>query len=92
VARILDYLCDEGSLVRLGKHVVLAQEAMRQAQELVVKHIETHGQLDSADFKYSINSSRKYALAILDFLDARQVTVRFGNDRKLTANFRERLL
>ena len=48
--------------------------------------------LNSADFKYAIDSSRKYALAVLDWLDARHVTLRIGNDRKLAPDYQKRLL
>jgi selenocysteine-specific elongation factor len=65
---------------------------MRQAQGIAVAYLEEHGVLDSADFKHHIGSTRKYALAILDYLDARRITVRHGNNRKLAEKYRERLL
>ena len=92
VERLLGFLCDEGRLVRLSKNVVLCYDCIRQAQDIAVASIEKHGVLDSADFKHHIGSTRKYALAILDYLDARRITVRRGNNRKLAANYQERLL
>jgi selenocysteine-specific elongation factor len=92
VNRLLEYLCNQGRLVRLSKTVVLSRGAFKKAQDLVVRTIEEQGKLDSADFKYTIGSTRKYALAILDHLDARHVTVRIGNDRKLSPDYQRRLL
>ena len=92
VERILAFLCDEGRLVRLSKNVVLCYNYVRKAQESAIAVIQEHGVLDSADFKRHIGSTRKYALAILDYLDARRITVRHGNHRKLAANYQERLL
>ena len=92
VDRMLRFLCDEGSLVRLSKNVVLCYDYMKKAQNIAVTLIEENGVLDSADFKHHIESTRKYALAILDYLDARRITVRQGNNRKLAANYQERLL
>ncbi len=92
VERLLHFLCDEGRLVRLNKNVVLCYNRMREAQDIAVAYLEQHGVLDSADFKLHIGSTRKYALAILDYLDARRITVRHGNNRKLAANYQERLL
>jgi selenocysteine-specific elongation factor len=92
VTRMLDFLCDEGQLVRLSKNVVLCYTALRQAQDKVIAIILEKGELDSAEFKSEIASSRKYALAILDFLDARGLTARHGNMRKLATNYRDRLL
>ena len=90
--RLLDHLCDGGRLVRLNKNVVLSSDALRRAQDMVVASIKEKGSLDSADFKHHIESSRKYALAILDYLDTRKVTVRVGNDRKLAPNYERNLL
>jgi len=92
VERLLGFLCDEGRLVRLNKNVVLCYNRMRQAQDIAVAYLEEHGVLDSADFKHHIGSTRKYALAILDYLDARRITVRHGNNRKLAEKYRERLV
>ncbi|MFH0946466.1 MAG: selenocysteine-specific translation elongation factor [Planctomycetota bacterium] len=90
--RLLDYLCARGDLYRLGKNVVLSRSWLREAQGKVIAAVEEKGVLDSADFKLLIGSTRKYALAILDFLDARGVTTRSGNDRRLSPDFRKLML
>ncbi len=92
IDRLLTYLYKEGRLLRLSPHVVLTRAAFKKAQDMVVAILQEKGVLNSADFKYHIASSRKYALAILDYLDARRVTVRVGNDRKLAPDFRRNLL
>lgn len=92
IDRLLDHLCNEGSLVRLAKNVVLSYSHLKQAQDIVVRSIREKGVLDSADFKYAIVSTRKYALAILDFLDARRVTVRNGNERRLAVGYEKNLI
>lgn len=90
--RLLTHLCNEGCLIRLSKNVVIAASAMKKAQDIVVRSIQEKGPLDSADFKYHIGSTRKYALAILDYFDARKITVRIGNNRKLAINHEKNLL
>ena len=90
--RLLTYLCNHGSLIRLNRNVIISRRHFRRSQELVVDTIRGEGTLDSADFKLKIGSTRKYALAILDFLDAQRVTVRTGNDRRLTPDYEKRLL
>jgi len=92
IARLLDYMCNEGQLVRLAKHVVLSRSNIEKAQNMVVAEIQENGWLDSAEFKLRIDSTRKYALAILDYLDARKVTIRTENIRKLAPNFERNLL
>jgi selenocysteine-specific elongation factor len=80
---LLDYLCQRGTLVRLGKNVVFPKAWMEEAERLVVAKIRETGELDSGDFKTMIDSTRKYALAILDHLDVNHVTQRSGNIRRL---------
>ena len=92
IQRLLDVLYHDQRLVRLTPAVVLGIEHFRKAQDLVIKLVEESGTVDSADFKHHINSTRKYALAILDYLDTRKVTVRTGNLRKLAPNYEARLL
>ncbi len=92
IGRLLEYLFDEGKLISVSKNVILSAQSLRQAQTGVVAIIKQRGVLNSADYKYEIDSSRKYALAILDWLDARHVTLRIGNDRKLAPDYQKHLL
>jgi selenocysteine-specific elongation factor len=92
INRLLECLYNEEKLILVSKNVVLGAQSLRQAQSRVVAILQERGTLNSADFKYEIDSSRKYALAILDWLDARHVTLRIGNDRKLTPDFQKHLL
>lgn len=84
---LLDYLCQKGILTRLGKNVVFHHKWMREAEIRVVSTIEKSGPLDSGDFKEIISSSRKYALAILDYFDTIHITVRSGNIRRLHPSY-----
>jgi selenocysteine-specific elongation factor len=92
VERLLDLLCNREKLFRLTKNVVLSYDWLKRAQEMVIGIIAEKGSLDSAEFKYNLKSTRKYALAILDFLDARRVTVRSGNIRTLASDYRRNQL
>ena len=92
VDRLLEHLYNQRKLIHLSKNVILDYDHFKEAQDVVVSTIREKGTLDSADFKYHISSSRKYALAILDFLDAQRVTVRIGNSRRLAADYQRNLL
>ena len=92
IERLLELLCARGALMRIAKNVVLTRDCMKKAQETVVSTIQERGVLDSADFKHHIGSTRKYALAILDFLDGKGITVRSRNDRTLSRNYLKNLL
>ena len=92
IEMLLEYLYTDKKLVRLARNVVLSYDHFRQARDMVIDIINGNGQLDSADFKRHIGSSRKYALAILDFLDSQRITIRQGNIRKLSPNYEKYVL
>jgi len=54
-----------------------------EAKEIIIGSIRGKGELDSAFFKSMIKSTRKYALALLDYFDEQGLTVRTKNIRKL---------
>ncbi len=92
VQRLLQHLYNEKRLIKLSPLVVLSYKHYKQAQDLVVKIITQKGVLSSGNFKQDLNTSRKYALAVLDFLDAHRITVRSGNDRRLATDYQKHLL
>ncbi len=92
VEKLLKLAIAREELFRLSKNVYLSREYVIKAEDLVVSIIEDKGVLDSGEFKHHIGSTRKYALAILDFLDTRMVTTRMGNNRRLTRNYRNNML
>jgi selenocysteine-specific elongation factor len=89
---MLRLLLKEGELIRLANGVLLHYDAFKRAQDLAVAVIREKGSLDSNEFKNRLETSRKYAIAFLEFLDARGVTRRDGNERRLTTNFEKNLL
>jgi selenocysteine-specific elongation factor len=90
--RLLDFSCAREELFRLTPNVVLSRSWLSKAQGIVVDLIQRDGELDSAEFKGHLDSTRKYALAVLDYLDARKVTVRRGNQRRLAEGYTDKLI
>ncbi len=77
------------ALVETGQLIVVAPEVVfrtRDYQQMVAEiHqlIRQHGQISAAMVRDHFNTSRKYALAILEHLDRIGVTVREGDFRRL---------
>ena len=92
VSRLLDYLLARGDLVRIAPNVILERAHLKAAQDHVVETIRARGVLSSPAFKEHLGVSRKYAMAILDFLDLRKVTIRVQNDRRLLPGWEQRLV
>ena len=70
-------------LVTVAKGVVFHREAIELARGRIVEHINEKGELQSVDFKYLIDTSRKYAIPLLDYFDQIGLTRRSGYTRYL---------
>ena len=92
VKRMMEYLLNRKDLFKIADNVVLSRRHLKAAQDLVAETIRRDGVLRSPEFKDQIASTRKYAIAILDFLDLRRVTLRVGNDRKLLPGYEKHLI
>ncbi len=72
-----------GELVQVSREVVFRQKDYQTMLAFVRTHLEEHPTLTVAEFRDHFHSSRKYALAFLEHLDATGVTVREGDFRRL---------
>lgn len=76
-------IVERGDLVAVSAEVVFRRQDYDQMKANVVSHIEQFGSLTVVDFRDRYNTSRRYALAFLEHLDAIGITVRDGDFRKL---------
>jgi selenocysteine-specific elongation factor len=80
---VAEVLIDNGHLVRVSPEVVFRGEDYSVMLEWVRKALSSGKTLSAAEFRDQFNTSRKYALAFLEYLDAQGITVRDGDVRKL---------
>jgi len=76
-------LIEGGQLVRLSPDVLLLAETYDELEAWVRERISEHGSVNVAQVRDAFNTSRKYALALLEYLDDRRITKRVGDDRIL---------
>ena len=74
---------ERGDLVPVSTEVVFRRAEYEEMKTEVVRQIEAKGTLTAAEFRDRFNTSRRYALAFLEHLDAIGVTLRDGDVRKL---------
>lgn len=80
---VLLALVETGQLVRLSPDVLLLAETYRELVTWVKNYISEHGSVNVAQVRDAFNTSRKYALALLEYLDDQRITRRVGDDRVL---------
>jgi selenocysteine-specific elongation factor len=82
VQQAVRLLREHGRLVAV-EDLLFHCEAIQRARELLVAHLTKEGRLESVDFKYLLDTSRKYAIPLLDYFDRTGVTRRSGHTRFL---------
>jgi len=76
---VVSAVVERGDLVAVGGDVLYNRQAYETLCSAVEKHLEEHGQVTVADLRDRFDTSRKYALALLEHLDRIRVTRRVGD-------------
>ncbi len=82
-ADIVSALLSQGALVRLSEDVLLLRETYDEMVARILAFIKAHGSMTVAQVRDEFNTSRKYALALMERLDEQKVTRRVGDERVL---------
>ena len=85
VQRVLRILREHQKLIQVEEGLLFHREALERAREILVNFIRQEGKLESVRFKYLLDTTRKFALPLLDYFDRAGVTRRVGNTRYLKA-------
>lgn len=80
---LLDSLVEREIIIRLPGSVYLRNEDFAAAKKKTIALAKTNGTITLADVRDLLDTSRKYAQALLEELDARRVTRRVGDERTL---------
>ena len=86
---VLALLVDEGKLVRVTSDLVFHTDALDQAENALRAYLKERGQMTVAEFRDVVNSSRKYVVPLLEYFDAKKVTERHGDLRRLAGQIRD---
>ncbi|HUF54566.1 MAG TPA: selenocysteine-specific translation elongation factor [Dehalococcoidia bacterium] len=78
---LLALLESRGEVVPAGDGVVFAAEAYREMLARIQAHLEERGKITLSEARDMFGTSRKYAQALLEHLDAKRVTRRVGDER-----------
>jgi selenocysteine-specific elongation factor len=76
-------LLDLGELVQVSSDVVFSSQAYQQMVQGVKQMIRENETITAAEVRDHFSTSRKYVLALLEYLDGSGVTIRDGDVRRL---------
>lgn len=85
ISDILNILAKEGSTVRLNETFSVSRRVYDDMMARLRGFFATKKEMTVADFRDLLNTTRKYALPFLEYLDSHKVTIRTGDVRKLLA-------
>jgi selenocysteine-specific elongation factor len=78
---VVRLLSEDGRIVRLSESIYLTRPAYDEMVQRVVAVIAAEGKITVARIRDMFNTSRKYALAFAEHLDAEYITRRLGDER-----------
>ncbi|MGH7319532.1 MAG: selenocysteine-specific translation elongation factor [Candidatus Rokuibacteriota bacterium] len=76
-------LVDERRIVRIKEGLYFHADALREAEARVVGLLRARREITPQDVKDLLGISRKYAIPLMEYLDAQRLTVRQGDKRVL---------
>ena len=80
---LLNLLIEQQKAVKVSEGVVFSAAIYNEMVARVTSHLEAHGKVTLAEVRDMFKTSRKYAQALLEYLDGKKITRRVGDERVL---------
>jgi selenocysteine-specific elongation factor len=80
---VLRLLVEEGQLVKVKEDLYFAAAVVKDLQQRLVEFLTRNGEISTPQFKEMTGVSRKYVIPLIEYFDARNLTIRIGDIRKL---------
>jgi selenocysteine-specific elongation factor len=80
---LLKLLIEQHSVVKVSDDVIFLTSTYDKMIQEIITHIKSHGKVTVAEVRDLFHTSRKYALALMEYLDAQKITRRIGDERVL---------
>jgi len=82
-ADLVNLLVEQGRVVKMSESVIFDVPIYDVMVRRIAAHIEEQGKVTLAEVRDLFGTSRKYAQAILEYLDEKKITRRVGDERVL---------
>lgn len=80
---LLKLLADEGRTVRVNDSIHLDRDVLEKVRITLRKHLEEKKEITMAEFRDLANTSRKFAVPLMEYFDSQKLTQRVGDKRVL---------
>lgn len=79
------YLLRSGKIVKVAEDLYFHIDTINQVKEKIINFIKTNERISVAEARDVLNTSRKYALPLMEYLDKERITRRVEDNRVLGA-------
>jgi selenocysteine-specific elongation factor len=83
VDQVLALLVDNGQLVKVKEDFYYHHEPLAEIRKKLVDYLVANEEIDTPRFKDMTGASRKFVIALLEYFDNTQLTLRVGDARRL---------
>lgn len=83
IFEVLDALVEMGEIIRLKDNILFLRKYFDKAVNHAIDYINQNEKLNLATFRDMLNTSRKYAMVLLEEMDRQKITKRLGDYRIL---------
>ncbi len=78
---ILALLIKQDRVVKVAEGIIFSREAYDEMVKRIVSYGKEKGRITVAEVRDLLGTSRKYAIALLEYLDSKKITRRVGDER-----------
>jgi selenocysteine-specific elongation factor len=87
--QILKWMLEQGLLVKVKEDMYFHNVVLENLKSQLLDLFEDHEEITTPQFKELTQTSRKYTIPLLEFLDATRFTIRVGDARRLRQKTQE---
>ena len=80
---VLMLLVSEGTMIKAKEELFFHTEPYENLKKRLVDFLTANEEITTPQFKEMTGASRKYIIPLLEYFDAKSVTIRVGDSRKL---------
>jgi selenocysteine-specific elongation factor len=80
---VFEFLVDEGVLIKVAEDCFFLFEDYNNVKELIISSIRNNGYITLAELRDQLDTSRKYAMALIEHFDNIKLTKRVEDKRVL---------
>jgi len=81
--QVLDNMISAGDLVLLTPQILIHTEFYEKGKAIFIEEVSKNGEITLAQFRDKLETSRKYAMALLEYFDRKKISKKVGDVRVL---------